>query len=91
MNQEPELVARLVAECLHSQWQIEDDPVPYGDVHNTSSSDNSPSALNSVGWTHLGVSVFSSDDDNVSSVPSLVAHGAEVGSSRAPHSDGANR
>jgi len=88
MNQEPKVVARFVYECLHSRWQNEDDPVPYGDVHDTFSSDYSPSALDSVGWTHSGVSVFSSDDDSVSS---LVAHGAEVGSSRAPHSDGANR
>jgi hypothetical protein len=47
MNQEPKVVARFVAECLHKHWQSVDDPVPYGDVHDTFSSDYSPSALNS--------------------------------------------
>jgi len=85
---EPQLVARFAFECLHLRWQNEDDPVPYEDVHDTFSSDYSPSALDSVGWTHSGVSVVSSDDDSVSS---LVVHGAEVGSSRVPHSDGGHQ
>jgi hypothetical protein len=38
MNQEPKVVARFVAECLHKHWQSVDDPVPYGDVHDTFSS-----------------------------------------------------
>jgi hypothetical protein len=46
---------------------------------------DSPSALNSIGWTHLEVS--SSTDESVSSV---LAHGAEAGSSLSPHFDGAN-
>ena len=36
------------------------------DVHDTSSSDYSPSAMDSVGWTHSGVSVSSSDGESVS-------------------------
>jgi hypothetical protein len=90
MNQEPKVVARFVAECLHKHWQSVDDPVPYGDVHDTFSSDYSPSALDSNGWTQSESSVSQSlsHDDSVSSI---VAHGAEVGSSRAPHFDGANR
>jgi hypothetical protein len=90
MNQEPKVVARFVAECLHKHWQSVDDPVPYGDLHDTFSSDYSPSALDSSGWTQSKSSVLqsSSHDDSVSSI---VAHGAEVGSSRAPHFDGANR
>jgi hypothetical protein len=53
------------------------------------SSDYSPSALDSNGWTQSESSVLqsSSHDDSVSSI---VAHLAEVGSSRAPHFDGAN-
>jgi hypothetical protein len=46
------VVARFVAECLNRHWQSVDDPVPYGDVHDTFSSDYSPSALDSNGWTH---------------------------------------
>jgi hypothetical protein len=90
MNQEPKVVARFVAECLHKHWQSVDDPVPYGDVHDTFSSDYSPSALDSNSWTQSESSVLQSlsHDDSVSSI---VAHGAEVGSSRAPHFDGANR
>ena len=86
MNQEPMLVARFVSECWHWRCQNEDNPVPHGDVHDTFSSDYSPSALDSVGWTHSGVSVSSSDDDSDSYPP-----GAEVGSPQAPHSDGTNR
>jgi hypothetical protein len=87
MNQEPKMVARFVAECLHKHWQSVDDPVPYGDAV---SSDYSPSALDSNGWNQSESSVLqsSSHDDSVSSI---VAHGAEAGSSRAPHFDGANR
>jgi hypothetical protein len=62
----------------------------YGDVHDTFSSDYSPSALaDSNGWTQSESSILqsSSHDDSVSSI---AAHGAEVGSSRAPHFDGAN-
>jgi hypothetical protein len=46
--------------------------------------------LDSNGWTQSESSVSQSlsHDDSVSSI---VAHGAEVGSSRAPHFDGANR
>ena len=57
LNQEPELVARFVSDCLHLRWQNEDDPVPHGDVH-TFSADISPSALDSVGWTDSGITVF---------------------------------
>jgi hypothetical protein len=89
-TQEPKVVARFVAECLHKQWESVDDPVCYGDVHDSFSSDYSPSALDSNGWTKSESSVLqcSSLDDSVSSI---VAHGAEVGSSWAPHFDGANR
>jgi len=61
MNEEPKLVARFVAECLHLRWQNEDDPVSYGEVHDTLSSSYSPSSLESVGWTHSGISVFGSE------------------------------
>jgi hypothetical protein len=50
VNQEPKVVAPFVAECLHIHWQSEDDPLPYGNVHDTFSSDCSPSALDSIGW-----------------------------------------
>jgi hypothetical protein len=33
LNLEPKVVARFVAERLHARWQSEDDPVPFGDVH----------------------------------------------------------
>jgi hypothetical protein len=90
-------------ECLHSRLpeptsavgitlmkMVAAYAVPYGDVHDTFSSDYSPSALDSNGWTQSESSVSQSlsHDDSVSSI---VAHGAEVGSSRAPHFDGANR
>jgi len=52
MKQEPELVARFVGECVHSQWLNEDDPVNYGGVHDTVSSDYGR-ALDFVGWTHI--------------------------------------
>ena len=42
-------------------------------VTGTFSSDHSPSALDSGGWKHLGLSMLSSSDDD-----SVVAHGAEV-------------
>jgi hypothetical protein len=72
---------------LAQQWQSEDHPVPCGDVHDTFPSDYSPSSLDPIGWTQfeLSASQFSSEDDSVSSI---VAHGAEVGSSWAPHFDG---
>jgi hypothetical protein len=87
MNQEPKVVARFVAECLHKRCQSEDDAIPYGDVRDTFSSDYSPSALNSNGWTQSESSMSHSsyDDDSVSSI---VALGAEVGSSGVPHYDG---
>jgi hypothetical protein len=88
MDQEPEVVARFVAECLHNYWQSVDDPVPYGDVHDTFCSDDSP-PLDSNGWTRSESSVLQSSSHDYS-VSSIVAHGAEVGSSRAPHFDGAN-
>jgi hypothetical protein len=47
MNQDPKVVACFVAECLHKHWQSVDDPVPYGDVHDTFSSDYIISALDS--------------------------------------------
>jgi hypothetical protein len=53
MNQEPKVVARFVAECWHKHWQSVDDPVPYGDVHDTFPSDYSPSALDSNNWTQI--------------------------------------
>jgi hypothetical protein len=96
-------LTRFVAECLHKHWQSVDDPVPYGDVHDTFSSDYSPSALDSNGWTQSESSVLQSlsHDDSVSSIVAhgaeistharYLKHGAEVGSSRAPHFDGANR
>jgi hypothetical protein len=40
-----------MAEWLHTHWQSEDDPVPYGYVNDTFSSDCSPSALIFIGWT----------------------------------------
>jgi hypothetical protein len=81
-KQEPKaVVVCFVAECLHARWQSEDDPVPFGDVHDTFLSDYSPSALDSVGWIHSEVSVSSCIDASVSSV---LAHGAESGSSRVP-------
>ena len=48
INQEQKLVARFVAEWLHSRWQNEDDSVPCGDVHDTLSSEHSH-VLDSVG------------------------------------------
>jgi hypothetical protein len=42
MNQEPKVVARFVAECLQKHWRCVDDPLPYGDVHDTFSWDYSP-------------------------------------------------
>jgi hypothetical protein len=89
MNQEPRHVARFVAECLLTRWQNEDDTVPIiGNVVDTLSSDYSVSSLDSVGWTHSGVTSTSSDED-ISDIYSS-AHGAEVGSLRAPHFEGAN-
>jgi hypothetical protein len=49
------------------------DLVPFGGVHDTFSSKDSPSALDSISWTHSEVSVSSSPDESVSSV---LAHGA---------------
>jgi hypothetical protein len=64
MNQEPNAVARFVAECLHKHWQSVDDAVPYGDVHDTFSSDYSSSALDSNGWTDsvrvISITIFTS-------------------------------
>jgi hypothetical protein len=91
MNQEPKVVARFVAECLHKHWQSVDDPVPYGDVHDNFSSDYSPFALDSNGWTAQSESSVLQVSSHDGSVSSIVAHGAQVGSPRAPHFDGANR
>jgi hypothetical protein len=66
---------------------------PMGMCMITFSSDYSPSALESNGWTQSESSMTQSSYDGsmTVSVSSIVAHGAEVGSSRAPHYDGAYR
>jgi hypothetical protein len=77
-----------ICSCALGRYRV-CDPVPFGGVHNTFSSDYSPSALDSIGQTHSEVSVSPLSTDE--SVSCVLAHGAKAGSSRAPHFDGANR